>query len=95
MKPAFTLIETLIALVISGILFTTIFSLTQLSLNLGHENMRLQVALGRELGAINAYDKARLSDKTMAVPTFFIEPKHEAWGITAESSLGYRGVLLP
>ena len=95
MKAAFTLLETLIALVVASILFATIFNLTELSLRQGHEIMRLQIKLNRELAAIADFDERRLLGQTMPVPSFLVEPKIESWGITAESPLGYRGVMLP
>ena len=95
MKPAFTLIETLIALVISGVLFMAIFSLTSLSIKTGHDNIKLQIALSRELSAISDYDQARLEGKSPKKPSFLIETKQQSWGVTGESNLGYQGVLLP
>jgi prepilin-type N-terminal cleavage/methylation domain-containing protein len=95
MKSGVTLIETLISLLIATILFSAIFGLTQLSLFKGHQNMKLQVSLTRELAAIAAYDKAKLAGEEARFPSFLSEPKHEVWGLTAESSLGYQGVLLP
>ena len=95
MKQAFTLIETMISMVIASILFLAIFYLTQVSLQRSRETMSLNVALGRELAAISAYDTARLAGQTVTVPTFLAGSTLAPWGITGESSLGYRGVLLP
>lgn len=95
MRKGFTLIETLIAMAIASILFLTIFSLTQVSLQHGRANMSLQVALGRELAAISNYDAARLAGQAATAPKFLAGSKVNRWGIMGESALGYRGVLLP
>ena len=95
MRRGFTLLETLIALVVASILFGAIFRLTQMSLQQGRAFIRCQIDLHRELAAINDYDERRLIGQEPNVPTFLLNPRKSSWGVTGESPLGYRGVLLP
>ncbi len=95
MKHGVTLLETLIALFISTLLFQAIFQLTQLSFTESKKFRLAQRAFAKELESLHDYDKALLEGRRIELPFKVASLNHQESFTEFKSFQGYLGVTLP
>ena len=93
-RSGLTLIETLFALLIAGIIFTLLLRMSTLSFSSTVDTLRRAVAEQRELDALIRYESKRIKGKNISI-NIKVPVTHHGYYIEYESASGYRGVALP
>ncbi|MDD5456477.1 MAG: prepilin-type N-terminal cleavage/methylation domain-containing protein [Candidatus Margulisbacteria bacterium] len=93
MRKGITLLETLIALFISSILFAALFHLTGWSFRESVSTIRDYKNLSRELTAVVQYEKSVLGDSQPSLNIKAVSVNDSVNMLEFKSQSGYKGVI--